>query len=248
MTPLDQHQIELRKNLLGWQNKPLLQQIYRGFYKKIIDLIDPTAIGPTVELGSGIGNLKIHLPNAIGTDLFPNPWLDLSCDAYELPFASGSVSHLVLFDVFHHLRAPKAFLNEARRVLTANGRVILFEPFVSWSSRPVYSVFHHEPIGWRDKIDFSDRLERPRDYYAAQGNATRLFFRRSKKMRDKLGDWKIFHAEAFASFAYLLSGGYSRPAFYPARLLPTLQGFDEKLSRWPKLFGARCLVGLQPPA
>jgi hypothetical protein len=101
-------------------------------------------------------------------------------------------------------------------------------------------------VGGRDRIDFSDTLARPRDYYAAQGNATRLFFKNSKATRGKWGAWKIFHAEAFSSFAYLLSGGYSRPAVYPARFLPVLQKFDEKLSHWPKLFGARCLVGLQP--
>jgi len=35
------------------------------------------------------------------------------------------LSHLILFDVFHHLRAPNAFLREARRVLTREGRLIL---------------------------------------------------------------------------------------------------------------------------
>ena len=56
------------------------------------------------------------------------------CDGYELPFRDAALSHLVLFDVFHHLRAPNAFLREARRVLTPRGRLILFEPYISWSS------------------------------------------------------------------------------------------------------------------
>ena len=49
---------------------------------------------------------QAHLPGAVTTDLFPNPWLDLACDGYELPFRPASLSHLVLFDIFHHLRAP----------------------------------------------------------------------------------------------------------------------------------------------
>ena len=57
-----------------------------------------------------------------------------ACDGYELPFRSASLSHLVLFDVFHHLCAPNAFLQEARRVLGHTGRLILFEPYISWSS------------------------------------------------------------------------------------------------------------------
>ena len=131
-----------------------------------------------MEVGSGIGNLKAHLPGALATDLFPNPWLDLACDGYELPFRSGSLSHLVLFDVFHHLRAPNAFLREARRVLAPNGRLILFEPYISLASYPVYGLLHHEPVAWSQPIDSATSLPRPRDYYAAQGNATRLFFRK----------------------------------------------------------------------
>ena len=197
--PLAQHQIEIQRNFDAWQQKPLLQKIYAQFYQRIIALIDPRALGQIVEIGSGIGNLKAHLPQALATDLFPNPWLDLVCDGYELPFRNGSISHLILFDVFHHLRAPNAFLHEARRVLTRSGRVILFEPFISWGSFPVYGLFHHEPVAWNSAIDFSATLPRPRDYYAAQGNATRLLFRGQNP--GWLGGWKISHAEAFSAFS-----------------------------------------------
>lgn len=242
--PLAQHQIEIQRNLNAWQHKPLLQKIYAQFYERIIALIDARAPGQIVEIGSGIGNLKAHLPQALATDLFPNPWLDLVCDGYELPFKNESVSHLILFDVFHHLRAPNAFLREARRVLKTDGRVILFEPFISWSSLPIYGLFHHEPVAWNSPVNFSETLPRQRDYYAAQGNATRLFFRR--KQLEWPDEWKIFHAEAFASFSYLFSGGFSKPSLFPASWLPLLRKCDAALSRLPRLFGARCLVGLTP--
>ena len=243
MTPQDQHQLEIQKNLRAWQAKPLLQKIYASFYREILGLMDPKIPGRVVEIGSGIGNLKSHLPDAITTDLFPNPWLDLVCDGYELPFIDGSISHLVLFDVFHHLRAPNAFLREARRVLGPGGRLILFEPFISWASLPVYGLLHHEPVAWRESINLTDVLPRPRDYYAAQGNATRLFFRR--EIPNWPVGWKVTHARAFSSFAYLLSGGYSKPAMYPASLLGMMQGLDRFLSGWPRVFGGRCLVCLE---
>ena len=175
--PLEQHQVEIQKNLETWQRKPLLREIYREFYERILELMDRGLPGRVVEIGSGIGNLKSHLPGAISTDLFRNPWLDVVCDGYELPFVSESLSHLILFDVFHHLAAPNVFLREARRVLTPRGRLILFEPYMSWVSTPTYHLFHHEGAGLRKPIDFDDSLPRPRDYYTAQGNATRLFFR-----------------------------------------------------------------------
>ena len=243
MIPLDQHQLEIQKNLRAWHGKPLLQKIYAGFYRRIIPLIDQTIPGRIAEIGSGIGNLKEHLPQAIATDLFPNPWLDLACDGYDLPFADASLSHLVLFDVFHHLRAPNAFLLEARRVLAPRGRVILFEPYISLSSFPVYGLLHHEPVAWKKPIDFAREIPRPRDYYAAQGNATRLFFRH--EFSHLPNDWNILSAQAISSFSYLLSGGYSQSALYPASCLGLLQWCDEILSQWPSIFGSRCLISLE---
>jgi SAM-dependent methyltransferase len=243
MIALEQHQLEIQRNLQAWESKPLLQKIYAAFYQRIISLIDPKIPGRTVEIGSGIGNLKTHLPGAISTDLFGNPWLDVVCDGYELPFKTGSLSNLVLFDVFHHLRAPNAFLREVRRVLARSGRLILFEPYISFSSYPIYGLLHHEPVALKQVINMATSLPRPRDYYAAQGNSTRLFF--DRQLTGWPVGWTIFHAEAFGSFSYLLSGGYSKPAIYPAALLEIIQRWDKVLSRWPRLFGGRCLIGLQ---
>ena len=201
--------------------------------------------GRVVEIGSGIGNLRAYLPGTIRTDLFPNSWLDLACDAYELPFAEGTISHLILFDVFHHLERPTAFLREARRVYPA-GRLVLFEPYISLASLPVYGLLHHEPVAMRQPINLAVQAPEPRLYHAAQGNATRLFFR--KQPAGWLAGWQRLHAEAFSSFCYLLSGGYSKPTFYPPRWLALGQRVDATLSRWPRLFGARCLVALERTA
>ena len=241
--PLEQHQQEIERNFRSWQDKPVLQQIYAEFYDRILTLVDPSLPGKVVEIGSGIGNLKSHLPNAITTDLFPNPWLDLVCDGYELPFRPGSLSHLILFDVFHHLERPKAFLNEAARVLHPSGRLILFEHYVSWTSLPVYGLFHHEPVAWHQPIQTGEHPPAPRGYYAAQGNATRVFFKQDRP--GLLEGWSIFHSDVLASFTYLLSGGFSKPALYPASCRTQIQAVDNWLSRWPNLFGSRCLIGLE---
>ncbi len=244
MTELIQHQIEIQSNQRAWESKPLLREIYRQFYASIRRLIDLNVPGTIVEIGSGIGNLKDHVKNVVCTDLFKNPWLDVVCDGYRLPFRDASVSHLVLFDVFHHLQVPNAFLQEARRVLVKSGRIILFEPYISLASFPVYRMFHHEPLGWKDSIAFDNTPPKSQNYYAAQGNATRLFFRNEKP--DFLRGWNVFYKSAHSAFAYLLSGGYSKPAFYPEGLLPAINWFDRGLSRYPAIFGSRCLIGLTP--
>jgi len=244
MAPLAQHRAETELNRQAWNAKPLLRDVYSGFYRRILALLDPAIPGRIVEIGSGFGNLKSHLPAALATDLFPDPGLDLACDGYELPFRRGSLSHLVLFDVFHHLRAPNAFLREARRVLAPAGRLIMLEPYISWASRPIYELMHHEPVAWTEPVNLTESVPRPREYYAAQGNATRLFFQ--KEIPGWPEGWAIAYAEAFSCFHYLLSGGYSRRAFYPAPWLETLRRFDVSLSRFPRLFGGRCLVDLRP--
>jgi SAM-dependent methyltransferase len=240
---ISQHQTEIERNVISWQGKPLLRQIYDSFYGRILRLIDPGIAGRVVEIGSGIGNLKAHFPATICTDLFPNPWLDMVCDGYELPFTHHSLSHLILFDVFHHLQRPAAVLVEARRALVPSGRLILFEPYISLASLPIYGLFHHEPVAMKSWIDLTSEPPPERGYYAAQGNATRLFFRR--EVPNWPDGWNVFHAEGFSSFSYLLSGGYSKSAIYPGSFLPLWQRLDRSLSQWPTVWGSRCLIGLQ---
>lgn len=242
--PLEQHNVEIQENLRSWESKPLLKRIYRDFYQQIAKLVDKSIDGRVLEIGSGIGNMKDEIPDAISSDLFPNPWLDVVCDGYDLPFKDNSLSHIILFDVFHHLEAPIAFLSEARRALKPRGRVIIFDPYISLASLPVYGLLHHEPVGWTTNINLDKEFPEPREYYAAQGNATRLFFK--GRHPDWMNGWKMFHAAAFARFSYLFSGGFSKPAMYPENCYPLLKGIDAVLSFAPSLFGARCLVGLTP--
>jgi SAM-dependent methyltransferase len=243
-TSLGQHQVEIARNAAAWRDKPLLRRLYDGFYDRLLALVDPSVPGVVVEIGSGIGNLKARAPGAIATDLFPNPWLDLVCDAYRLPFAAGQVSHLILFDVFHHLETPAAAFEEARRVLAPRGRIILFDPYISLASFPAYAWFHHEPVAWRAPIASQKTPARTPRYYAAQGNATRVFF--ARRPVAWLTGWRCIHASASAEFSYLLSGGFSRPAWYADGRLEAIRRWDARLSRWPRLFGARCLVALTP--
>ena len=173
-----QHNEEIQHNLQHWKQKPILREIYKGFHKLIAENITTHSKGLIIEVGSGIGNIKSVIPSCILTDLFLNPWIDRIENAYSLSFANSSISDLILFDVFHHLRFPGTALREFQRVLLPGGRVIIFEPCLSIFGLFVYGPFHHEPLGIKEPIQwFAPPHWSPSnvDYYAAQANAHRIF-------------------------------------------------------------------------
>lgn len=242
---LEQHNVEIFENREQWEKKPLLHKVYAEFYREITDRVNPTHPGFTVELGSGMGNIKQHMPQCITTDIFPNPWLDRVENAYHLSFNQGEIGHLILFDVWHHLRYPGTALKEFARVLAPEGRVILFEPAMGLIGRFVFGHFHHEPLGLDDEIEFNapDGFSgHEPTYYAAQGNASRVFG--SAAFKDELRSWRVTEIKYFSGLAYVASGGFSGPQLYPAQFWPFVSLMDSTLSRFPKL-ASRMLVVLE---
>lgn len=245
-TSAEQHNIEIQSNIKAWDRKPILREIYQDFYRQIAARIDPQVPGPVVELGSGMGRIKDIIPECVTTDLFDNPWLDRRENCYKLSFADGSVSHLILFDVWHHLRYPGTALGEFHRVLAPGGRLILFEPAASWVGRLVYHFFHHEPVAVRDPITWKAPAgfsANDADYYAAQGSATRLFW--WGEGRDHLTGWQLREVRPFPSFKYFASGGFSGPQLGSRFLHSLMGGLDYLTSPFPRLFAARLLVVLE---
>jgi SAM-dependent methyltransferase len=243
---IDQHNIEIQKNLKSWENKPLLREIYGEFYKKIHGYVDYSIDGKIVELGSGIGNIKIEIPDAISTDLFENPWIDQVENAYQLSFADNSVSNLILFDVFHHFEYPGNALSEFYRVLKPKGRVIIFDPSISMVGYLIYGLFHHEPVAitkkirWKADVPF-DAWTAP--YYAAQGNAERVFF--GINYLENLGEWNIIEKKKYSALTYVLSGGYSKPQLFSSKSFSKIKALEKRLDHLPRIFSTRLLVVLQ---
>jgi SAM-dependent methyltransferase len=248
MTEVGQHNDEMQENLKSWSSKPVLQKIYRHFHQSIADCLPSHCPGFIVELGSGIPDIRAVIPECIRTDVFPNPWVDQVENAYALSFPAGSVSTLILFDVFHHLRFPGTALAEFDRVLKPGGRVIIFDPCMSVLGRLVYGLLHHEPIAIKDTIEWlapADWSAANVDYYAAQGNASRIFLQ--KEIDVGAMGWRIEKIQRFSAIAYVLSGGYSKPQMYPDGMFPLLQKLDAICHQWPAIFATRLLVVLEKP-
>ncbi len=243
-----QHQTEILENEKYWQRKPILRTIYHGFHEEIARHLSSLDSPLVVELGSGIGNIKEVIPHALRTDLFPNPWLDQTENAYALSFGDETVSDLILFDVFHHLRYPGTALKEFRRALRPGGRVLVFDPFISLLGLVVYGLLHKESIHWRQEIEwYAPAGWDPHqvDYYAAQGNATRVFFSRITPRLFK--DWTIVTRKRYSAFSYVASGGYSGPQLYPDSFYPKMRALDGWLDNISAAFATRILAVIEKP-
>jgi SAM-dependent methyltransferase len=240
-----QHNDEIQQNAKAWARKPLLQKAYSQFYEAIKRHIDPKTGGMIVELGSGLGNIKKHIPDCVITDLFPNPWIDRVESAYNLSFSDNSISHLILFDVWHHLEYPVNALKEAHRVLTSGGTLIIMEPAMSVLGRIVYGKFHHEPLGLELKLNdtsaTSEQIQRA-GYFAAQGSAHRVFV--LKEVPQILNDWDICDLKKITSLSYWATGGFSGPVLCPRFLEPLMVLIDRICSFFPNVFAARLLIVL----
>ncbi len=245
----DLHSQAISANAAHWQRKPLLRKLYRDFYRRIARHLNqpdrPETV--TVELGSGLGHIKDVLPGCITTEMEPSGTVDRVENAYRLSFADASVDNLVLFDTFHHLRYPGTALAELSRVLRPGGRIGIFEPCISWLGRVVYGKMHPEPIGWDEPIvatappEFSPETD---PYYAAQGNATRIFV--EGQAPDVVPEpLEVAVVKRLAAVSYVASGGYSGPQLYPRMLLPVMRGLDALLGLLPGAFATRLLVVLK---
>ena len=240
------HQDLIDKNQEYWNRKPLLRALYGDFYRLISNHLSGLSDSKIVELGSGLGNIHDVIPECIRTDLFPNPWIDQIENAYKLSFADESVSDLILTDVFHHLKYPGTALNELSRALRKGGKVIMLEPCISALGLIVYGALHDEPIAITKEIEwFAPESWKPEniDFYAAQGNATRIFV--GNKFRSSLKNWKKIQTTRLSAIAYAASGGYSKPQLYPTALLPFIKKLEKVLDLFPTLYATRLLVILE---
>jgi SAM-dependent methyltransferase len=229
----------------AWNERPLLRRIYGDWFDLIASKL-ASVPGETVELGSGIGRLRDHVPALVTSDVEPTPWADRVVDAESLPYGQGELANLVLVDVFHHLPRPAAFLDEARRALAPGGRVVMLEPYCSPLSSLAYRL-HHERLEL-DADGFAETESAdPLDANLAQ--TTLAFFRQRAEYGRRWPELPIVEERLLSLLVYPLSGGFTRRPLLPGALYRPLGTLERALSPLLRLAAFRCLVVLerQPP-
>lgn len=112
--------------------------------------------------------------------------------------------------------------------------------------RLVYGPLHMEPLALNEKITWlapDGWSAEGVDYYAAQGNASRVFL--GQECSELLQSWKVVHPQRLSAISYVGTGGYSMPKLYPDFAYPLMRGIDSILDCLPWLFATRLLVVLE---
>lgn len=236
---------KLKKHRQIWTQKQVLRLIYGQWYQMMINQLTP---GKTIEIGSGIGSFKQFKKDIITSDYQKKPWLDLSFDAHKMPFKANSIANICLLDVLHHLENPLQFLDEAKRVLKKNGRLIMIEPYPSLFSLIVYRLFHPEPFIFnQDYFKRNSKNSSAKDPWDSnQAIPFQVFFKDRLKFQKRFKqDFKIIHQQKFSFLLYPLSGGFENKPLIPVALFPFFSFLEKIISPLSNLLAFRCFIVLE---
>jgi SAM-dependent methyltransferase len=226
-----------------WESKEIIRKLYSKWYQIIGEALKH---GKILELGGGSGSLKEYFPNAITSDILFAPWLDAVLDAHELPFKNETLDNIVIFDVLHHLKAPFVFFSEVDRVLRPEGRLVMMEPYISWSSFFVYRFLHAERMKWHAdpfKPDRSKSIEDP--FCGNQAIPTLIFEKYRKEFIKFFPHLRIIQGQRMDSIMYPLSGGFHNRSLCPRILWRSFEYVEGMLQPLNKYLGFRLFVVLE---
>lgn len=217
----------LENQLKAWNNKPALRALYGQWFDEINHNL---TAGISVEIGCGISRLKERIPDVVTVDIVKLSWTDAVCDAHELPFRSGSIGNLILFDVLHHLSTPMIFFSEASRVLEPGGRIIIMEPYISPFSWLIYKFFHPEPVLMNYNLFDSGMVKSSnRPFDSNQAISTLIFFRFLKQWEERFPEFVVKTRKKLALIAYPATGGFGGRQLLSDRLIILTHSMEKYL-------------------
>ncbi len=174
-----------------------------------------------LEVGAGGGFSKIILKsNKIFTSDFSNDdHLDFrGIDAQSTNFKDGEFNFIIASNMLHHLSSPILFLREMNRILKNDGKLIIFEPNLSFFYQIITLITKHEGYDFNvDVWDEKKKLNDPNDPWDSNQAIAHLLFDNKKILEEKIGNlFFISHDSKCEFLLFLNSGGiYSRCSYIP---------------------------------
>ncbi len=234
----------LRRDII--QTKPFLKCIYQDWYAQITAAIPNNLEGSILELGSGGGFSKQHLPNLITSDIFYLPGVDAVIDGLWMPFSTDSLKGILMTNVLHHLPQPRVFFTEAARCIQPGGVIAMIDPWVTAWSSLVYKHLHHEPFHPQAK-----NWEFPQQGPLSGANGALpwiIFERERNQFQREFPAWQICHVQPCMPFRYLVSGGVSTRNLMPNWSYPAWSFLENLLKPWMHHLGMFAFIVLERSA
>lgn len=185
----------------------------------------------TLEIGSGSGISKYYLKNLIRTDLRNSSNIDLVFDVYKDKL-KDKVKNILMIDVLHHLHRPFAAINNLKKSLDKNGKIIFFEPYVSPISFIFYLIISF--IGPKEKLGIFKPIDRSTKKKALKKKFD--FVMQPQKLVKILKKKKIGY---ISDYYFMFSGGLSFhkiQKFIPEIMYKFLLNFDKYINRSKNIY------------
>jgi len=231
---------ELRKQIIS--SKALLRGIYDEWYGMLAQEL-PDGEGAVLELGSGAGYCRRHIPGLITSEVFFSADVQIIADAQRLPFRAGSLRAIVFTNVMHHMPDVGQFLAEASRCLRSGGKILMIEPWVTPWSRFIYTRFHHEPFSPGAR-DWSFPSTGPLS--GANGALPWIVFARDRPQFQKnFRELELDRVEPLMPFRYLLSGGVGMRSLVPGFTGSVLAGIEQMLKPYMSSLGMFAFIAVK---
>ena len=210
-----------------------LDAIYREVYGKYAECLTRCApTGRVLELGSGAGFARELLPGLLASDILAYAGLDVVLDARRLPFATGALRAILMFNVFHHIPDVGALLAECERVLRPGGRVLIVDEHPGVFGAPILRYLHHEP--YFPRAGWTFRSTGPLS--GANGALCWIVFQRDRaEFERRFPGLSIERYQPHTPLRYWLSGGLKPWTLLPRALYGVATALDRRLAAaWPE--------------
>ncbi len=229
---------ELRTAII--RDKKFLRQIYASWYRLLASHL-PQGDGSVLEVGSGGGFLKELYPDALSSEVFFTPHIDIVLDAMALPFQPGALKAILMVDVLHHIPEPALFFHQAAQCVHSGGRCLLIEPWNTPWAAWVYQNLHHEPF--RPNGSWSIPSTGPLS--GANGALPWILFERDRALfSETFPDWKIANIKPMMPLVYLLSCGVSMRSLLPGWSYRWIRGLEETIPDFDRRCGMFAFIEL----
>jgi SAM-dependent methyltransferase len=224
------------------KDKKFLNRLYQDWYKAILQNI-PSNPGRVLELGTGAGFMKDLYPSIIQSEIFWLPYIHITLDGCNLPFADHTLKAIVMTEVLHHISRPRRFFIEACRCLRKDGVIAMIEPwFTPWSNW-IYHNFHHEPFDHQ-----AAEWEFPSTGPLSGANSALpwIIFERDKvDFNREFPQLSIYRIQPMMPIRYLISGGVSMRSLSPGWSYSFWKVCENLLNPWMDRLGMFALIVLK---